>query len=309
MINSFNHAVAPGTAANRIRQARLYIAFALCYKFNFLNPTITNLSMYVQFLANSFASPLSVKNYMSGAKQWVFQHGGAINMFSSSLITDVGKGAAILSNHVPSPAAPLRVSELYVVARFLDKYGPSAFPVKAAVLIGFACFLRSSNLLSPSLSSWEGPHTLLARDVVLNHDSLSICIRSAKTLSNKSPIILHVLKAADIVLCPVTAWLNYSIAFNPQPLGPAFVYKDGLPLTPLPVVKLIRLALKHAGYSNVNNYSIHSIRRGAVQLAASAGATKESLKAHGTWRSDAGLRAYLNISSQVPQIIAKNLAP
>lgn len=299
--------MAKGTADNRLRQAKVYLKFALVYKFNYLAPSLTQTAMFAQYLGNSFSSPASIKNYFYGAKLWVFQHGGNIQSFISSIVSDVIKGIEKLSNHIPSPALPISLKELLIISSFFDRYSSQMYPFKAALLLGFACFLRASNLLSASLSGWAGSHTLLSRDVRLTSQGLLIIIRSSKTISPNKPVALQVFEAPGSSLCPVTAWRNYTSLFAPPPHGPAFILSSGVPLTPPPLVKLIRLALSRAGYRNSSSYTIHSLRRGAAQLAADLGAPKGDIKTHGTWRSDKGLKAYVNISSVVPRLLASNL--
>lgn len=66
--------LAPGTMKNRLAQAVLYLKFMLTYNFHYLHPEISELTMYYQFLANTFNSPATVKNHVSGAKAWVHLH-------------------------------------------------------------------------------------------------------------------------------------------------------------------------------------------------------------------------------------------
>lgn len=80
------------------------------------------------------------------------------------------------------------------------------------------------------------------------------------------------------------------------------------PLTVGPVVAAIRTALAQAGYKNVNRFSIHSLRRGAAQLAASLGAPTSEIMRHGIWSSETGLRHYVPSSTTVPKLLAKGLA-
>lgn len=296
MLNSYEHAVAKGTAANRLRQARIYVTFAVVYNFNYLSPSLTYTAMFAQYLANSFASPASVKNYFYGAKLWVFQHGGNISSFTSAIVADVIKGIEKFSTHVPSPALPLTLPHLQLICNFFDRFSVPMYPYKAALLLGFACFLRASNLLSSSLTQWPGSHTLLTRDVVPTPTGLTVIIRSSKTISPKTPTSLQVFEAPGSPLCPVKAWRNYRLYFSPSLYGPAFIVNPGVPLTPAPLVKLLRLALSRAGVTNSSRYTIHSLRRGAAQLAADLGASKDDIKKHGTWRSDNGLKSYVNIS-------------
>lgn len=94
--------------------------------------------------------------------------------------------------------------------------------------------------------------------------------------------------------CPVTTWRRYVSISSPALSGPAFMINAVTPLTATPLVNFNRLALQQAGEPLYNTFSMHSIRRGAAQVAQKAGGNKHSLKQLGTWATDAGLNAYLN---------------
>lgn len=307
MLDSYENALAKGTVANKVRQAKLYIKFSIIYKFNCLNPNIINLGMYARFLANSFTSPTTCKNYMSGAKSWVRDHGGPISSFESYHVATVIKGIQTSSTHVPSPAPPILQKELHVIVSYIDRYFPHLLNVKAAVLLGFCCMLRSSNLLAPTVAAWAGPHTLYMSDVSRVHSGLRVAIRSSKTFKNKPPVILDVCEAPGSILCPVSAWVRYVRVFKPPISGVAFRQPSGSPLTARPVVDLIRQALQFSGYPNYNQFSLHSLRRGAAHTAALLGVPNEHIKVQGTWTSDAGLNYYLP-PNMVPKSLASALA-
>lgn len=307
MLNSYEHAVSKGTANNKLRQAKVYLGFAVAYSIDYLSPSLIHTAMFVQYLANSFKSPASVKNYFSGAKLWVHQHGGNVNSFLDSRVAEVVKGNENISSHIPAPALPIKPQELMVICNFLDRYSPLTFPHKAALLVGFACFFRASNLLSNFFHQSNHTHALLCQDVISVPTGLKIVVRSSKTISPKNPVVLSIITSPASPLCPVKAWHDYVKLFNPLPAGPAFVEAGKVPLTSKTLVKLIRLALQRAGYQNYHRFSLHSLRRGATQTAAELGASQDDLKAHGTWRTNKGLSAYLNISSSVPSLLASNL--
>lgn len=65
------------------------------------------------------------------------------------------------------------------------------------------------------------------------------------------------------------------------------------PLTPKVLVGVMRLALEAAGYKDSHKVTMHSLRRGAAQAADAGGASRQALKDHGTWVTDAGLNSYL----------------
>lgn len=307
MLNSYEHAVSPGTANNRIRQAKVYLAFSVAYNINYLAPSISDTAMFAQYLANSFKAPGTLKNYFSGAKLWVSQRGGDISPFLDPQVLEVIKGTENLSTHVPSPSLPIKIDELLLITKFLRRFTPMSLPHIAAILLGFSTFLRASNLLSSNSLSNVNPHALLRQDVISVPDGLKILVRSSKTISPKNPVLISVFPSPMSPLCPVKAWNQYLELFKPSPLGPAFVSHTGDPITPSALVKLIRMALHRAGYKNFSKFSMHSIRRGATQTAAQFGATRNELKEHGTWKSDQGLKAYLNISPSVARLMASHL--
>lgn len=111
--------------------------------------------------------------------------------------------------YLPSPALAVTLKELNIICLFFDKFSFPMFPSKAALLIGFACFLRASTLLPMSLNQWVGSHALLTCDVISVSNGLHVIIRSTKTISNKKPFALQVFEAPGASLCPVKAWKNY----------------------------------------------------------------------------------------------------
>lgn len=83
MLDSYGSSLAPGTLANRLTQAKTYICFAVLYDLNPLKPSSSQLCMFTQYLKNSFAAPATVKNYLSGARTWIAEHGGDLTPFGS----------------------------------------------------------------------------------------------------------------------------------------------------------------------------------------------------------------------------------
>lgn len=306
---SIEKSLAPGTIKNRAGQAEIYLKFMVAYGFNYLEPQISDLMMFYQFLGNTFASPATVKNHISGAKNWVQLHCGNVNNFGAQEIGMMSKSILENSNHIPSPAAPLTTQDMRGICIYIDALDNPHPAFKAAILLAFATFLRVSNVLSPSRTSWGGAHTLLAQDIQLHKDTLLVTIRSTKTIRHGVPRRLTVIPVSDVRFCPVRAWIRYHDTLQPCPLGPAFMFNENTPLTPGPVVNLMRTALKKMGSRKVSKVSFHSLRRGGAQTAAQNGATQEQIMEHGTWKSNAGVEAYLKKDTRmVPAILASTLA-
>ena len=144
---SYAAAFTEGTRQNHQRQAKAYLTFMIASALAPLTPSVLQILLYVQFLANSFKTVPTVKNYLSGAKSFLTQQGCDIQQFSSPLITNLFKGLARLSTHVPIQAPPLHIHDIKRVCDLLAALDNSARVARAAILIGFATFLRQSNLL------------------------------------------------------------------------------------------------------------------------------------------------------------------
>lgn len=281
MLDSYVHSVAPSTAANRTSQAKAYVSFAVHYGFHPLGPSGTQLCMYVQFLINSFSAPTSVKNYVSGARTWIAQHGGDLSGFSTFEYHQMNSGIKKRSSHTPNRAAPLERHHIKAIVDFFDSTPSVPKCAKPCVLIGYHTFLRSSNLLAPSTTSWGGPHTLMAQDLRLCNEGLQVIVYSTKTKSDHNPIHPVIPWNSDPVWCPATAWLRYSTEVRPWILGPTFICDNRRPLTANQLAGLMRLALASASDINPSRVSMHSLRRGATQSAIQQGLSLDQIKERG----------------------------
>lgn len=293
MLFAYQDSVSKGTATNRFTQAKAYVTFAVSYHFDPLAPTSTELCMYVQYLKNSFAAPTTVKNYLSGAKTWMAEHGGNITPFSSFEYQQLYAGITKRSQHIPKRAAPIGWQHVKIIARFLDSCPSAPYAAKPCILIGYYTFLRSSNLLSPTMSTWGGPHTIMAQDIRVSDEGLIISVHTTKTKSSSAPISTIIPWQDDPAFCPVASWMKYAAAIKPWVLGPAFLTDHLQPLTARHLVGFMRLALKNCRDINASRISLHSLRRGATHTASEQGLSLEEIKEKGMWRSDSGIAPYL----------------
>lgn len=290
-IATFTSALAPGTYTNRYRQAATYLRFSLQYGCDYMNPSMINLCMFAQYLANNHDSPTSVKNYVAGAKTWVYEHGGNISAFMTPEISNMYKSIAKHSEHVIKRANPLSWSDIQQICMFLDSAHNSPLAVKCCILIGYSCLLRASNLLAPNADTWAGPHTLLGREILETSKGLIVVINTSK--STALPYSVVIPRLADQNFCPVVAWNRYKAALDPPGSGPAFLLSDRSPLTPKVVVALMRAALASDPKRDVKSITMHSLRRGAAQDADNAGIPIKSIMKRGAWRSRSGFKPYL----------------
>lgn len=293
MISSYTSSIAPGTADNRQTQAKTFLKFALYYGVPVLCPSIQHICMYVQYLSNSFAAPTLVKNYLSGARSWIVEHGGDTSSFNSPVTAQLVSGLNKRSQHVPVRAEPLFWEHIRHIVDFLRQVPNVPLSVKPCLLIGYHTFLRSSNLLSPSTGVWGGPHTLLAKHIRLSDKGLHISVSTTKTKYHPAPVSMVIPWNNDPVYFPAQAWLRYVTARRPCPIGPAFVTDDHRPLTPRHIVGFMSLALENFPGISAERVTFHSLRRGAAQQAKALGISLENIMERGMWKSRSGVAPYL----------------
>lgn len=291
MIQTYDSALAPGTIANRHKQATCFITFSVLYNVDYLCPDPIHVCMYSQYLANKFNSVSSVKNYLSGARTWVLEHGGNVESFSGHHQSIMIKAINKNSSHVVRRAFPLTLDNVQKIVFYLDSARNVPLCVKPCILIGYSCYLRASNLLALNFSSLGGSHTLLAKNVIDCGSSLKVVVTSTKT--SRTPYALIIPSCSNLLLCPVNAWRRYKSSVRLSPQGPAFLLNSFTPLNGALVVKLMRDALSGDPDIDVTQISMHSLRRGAAQQASSQGSSVSDIMLRGAWASKSGLKPYL----------------
>lgn len=291
-VRTFNSALAEGTYANRRRQAQTYLNFAVRYNVNYLAPTVLNVCMFSQYLANNHSAISSVKNYIAGAKTWVLQHNGDISSFLSYELGDMIKSLNKSSDHVTKRAYPLSLDDITLICMYLVSATNTPPAIKSCILTGFYAFLRSSNLVCNSANNWEGPHSLLARNVIVTERALIVIITSTK--SRKKPYAVTLSRTQDQRFCLVHAWEVYYNNIKPFSAGPAYLMNDRSPVTSKILVSFMRAALLHVSHPHANSITMHSLRRGAVKDAQQAGASVKEIMDLGAWSSYSGIRPYLS---------------
>lgn len=291
MLQTYSSALAPGTYQNRLKQARCYLTFSVLYNVPYLFPSPVHICMFYQYLANRLNSVSSLKNYISGARAWVVEHGGNPLAFSGYEHSNMLKALTKDSTHVVKRAFPLTVDHMSVIVSYLNSARNVPPCIKPCILIGYSCYLRSSNLVSPNFVIFRGQHSLLAKHIIDRGDSLQVWIMSTKTRA--VPYSLTIPSINNSRLCPLSAWREYVARVHPSPSAPAFLLDHVTPLTSALVVRLMRDALKDCEDVELSAVTMHSLRRGAAQQASNNGSPIDSIMDRGGWASKSGLKPYL----------------
>ena len=304
MQRSYAAAFTQGTRQNHLRQTQTYLRFMLKHNFPHLNPSIIHLLLYTQFLANSFKAVATVKNYISGSKSFLTQQGASTDILSSPLLTNLFKGLYRLSDHIPDQAPPLLTSDVKCVCDLLAALDDHARIARVAILIGFATFLRQSNLLPSAVLG--GDHCIRREDMVATPTELWITINSSRTISDVRNRVCIPVYAASSRYCPVLAWHQYVQRLPLPPHFPAFMLSPAIPLTSVKLTSYLRGALASMRHPLAGTATVHSLRRSGARAAAAGGAPEPEVMTHGTWTSSA-VHAYVpkKLFTKVPHVIAQ----
>ena len=136
------------------------MTFMLAFKFDYARPHVTALLMFLQCLANTYKNLTSIKNYLSGAKHFVISIAGDPTAFQSQELSNMLRALLRLSSHIPRQAPELSLQCLKDVSDILAVLSPDGQTARAVILVGYASFLRESNLLPCPGAS---PHHLRRR--------------------------------------------------------------------------------------------------------------------------------------------------
>ena len=255
----------------------------LTIRFDYVNLPLSTILMYAQSLANIHLNVRSVNNYLSGAKSFVRNIRGDVTPFESYTLTNLIKGVARLSAHVPSSPPPLTVADVRWCADDLLAYGPEGVIARAALLFGVATFLRQSNfVLGPTATA---SHLLARRDLAFTPDGgLSVTLRSSKTIwDDRDTVVIPVAAAPGSPYCPVAA-CRRAIPMAPAQLtAQVFLWPGTLrPVTAAQLIVMIHAALRHRGHPAWGQVTLHSLRHMGATLALGNRATLPEIMNHGT---------------------------
>lgn len=275
--------------------------------YNPYDPTLITALMYTQFLANSFSSLGSVKNYVAGARTFLKSKQCDPSPFYHDKIKDVYKGNARENVYIPRKAPALEAHHVQELSQVLLNAGNLYSGERASFLIMYSSFLRHSNILPPS--NGEDHHMVRTRDVNSQPGIIWIDVYSSKTILRPEDAVSIPVYAAEGPHCAVGSWHNHLLTVPHHPDGPAFLTSKGAPLSSYSLIKLLRDSLSKTSCSYYNCTTLHSFRRtGAIQ-AAKGGASLQGVASLGTWQSDSVFDyAPRKLFSDAPKIIADSLA-
>ena len=274
--------------------------------------TISNYASFLSCRTSSFAYIL---NNLNAIRLLHLYNGSPVDSFDSFDVALTKKGLKRLLGTVSRQKHPITPAMLLSFRQHLDLTSPHQAGIWALFIVAFFSFLRKSNLVATSSTTFNPAQQLTREDIKFTDSGIILRIRWSKTRQHKEG--LHIIPLPSIPhspLCPVLAIRHYFALVPAPPTAPFFCSpaNNGSSLAPITAHQFsatIKRLVSGLGL-DPSNYSPHSFRRGGATYAYQAGVPEHLLKLHGDWRSDA-YQAYLllplSTRTRVADIMAAGL--
>ena len=272
-------------------QVKAYLAFCEVFE-DHVYPypcDADQICLYMSYLARRLCYS-SVRNYLSGLNNHLKDLGCAPIDYKNHGIKKCMAGIRRVKGNEVKQATPLLPGDLI---RLFAELGRSrgCTAVRAAMLLSFRALLRKAHVTDSDCA-------LLRRDLVFYPWGVLVCVRKSKT--NQFRERVHKIPVAEVAnkeLCAVS-WLRKHLRQCPAPMDAKVfrIPRDGhsIPLTYEYYSSKLKIACSAAGLPP-NEFSSHSLRRGGATFLRLCGASIDTIKERGDWKSDC-VKQYLKSS-------------
>ena len=257
--------VKESTKKNLLTQLNAYQKFCNRYRLQYFPCNTHQLCRFGQHLSESLESPDSIGNYISGIRtcmaMWGLDIPDAADRQMKMFITGLKKAMPHAIKQA-EPITPHILLKLSKVVNYKDQVEMVAWTV---LLMGFYMFLRKSNLVPDTMTSFNKDQQFCRSDINLMgpDKAMMVEIRWSKTIQHKQKILrLPILPANNKAICPVF-WVHYMVSrISAAPHDPAFSLTSAAQGLALSYNQLIYRFRKWLKLINLDDsiFSLHSLR-------------------------------------------------
>ena len=260
---------------------------------------------FMEFLHFNGLSPNHIANYMAALR--------ALHILSA-LQTDSFKDQRIslflkaLKIHAPLNV-PVRshidTETLSSITAFCDAF-PHPHIFKLLYLLCFFSFLRLSNLLPHTTSSFDPTRQLARADFISTQEGAVLLIKWSKTMQDrKQAVTVPLPNLGASPLCPIAALQHMIRSVPADPNDPLFFVPRTSRLVPLTDSVARKHLTKISKPLNLTTLlTFHDFRRAGAKWAFQQGVPLEHIMKHGTWKSDA-VWSYLSSSTSISSPVSR----
>lgn len=248
-------------------------------------------------------SAASISNYLSAVRT-LHQIAGVTVPEQNSLQSKIIKGIRNRQKRPVWQAVAITPDMLRAISKIVDMSDVVEMVCWVAVLMGFHCLLRASNLVLRSKATFDRQKNLVRSDFRIHNNIMLVHIRWAKTLQYRErKLLIPVIPFTEHALSAVE-WFHHMIQKIPAPdSAPAFSVPNKGKLEPLTYNQLARCLRKWAEKALLDpeKMTSHCLRRGGASWLDEKGVPEKVVQAIGDWRTlafkkyiDQALRTCLN---------------
>lgn len=273
------------------------------------NPHHYYICAYIEFIAKDTPSPRTIANHLSHIRTYLRKAGADTRELDHHRTKWAMVAVSRNKEYIPRVKLSFPVGDLHrmVAALPLDSHGNI---IRTSVLLMFYAALRQSEVLAPSVSTFDYRKHLTRGDVLLTPDAATVTIKHAKNMQSVYETkTLRLQQSSNSLLCIVAA-LQDLLAFTPthHPRDPCIM----APASRRPVtVDFVRRHwnrhLQSLGMST-QSLSLHSVRKAAAMAAHDSGCTELDIQRYGGWRSNAHRHYIATSQKQVNSVITRALS-
>lgn len=246
----------------------------------------------------SVKSPATIKNYTSLLTSAYRQMGIDSSVFEAFRVKNAMSSIDKNVRHVPSPSLPVSPALLKRVVRVVSRL-PYGSAISAALILMFHSFLRQSNFAASTSTLFDPTRQITRGDVDIKQDAVTIVLKWSKSHQlARMRSVVTIPAVPGSILCPRAAVLKLlrDVCFN-HPQQPLICFQDGSHIPVYHLRKVWNTVLQVLQIPLASSYTLHGLRRGvATHVINTDPSTREDIKRHGMWRSDA-VDCYLPSSS------------
>jgi hypothetical protein len=281
---------AVGTIKNLHSQWKSFILFCRYFALDPVPCSLKTVCLYATFLARSFISPQSVRNYVSSVSLYQEFHGADTQVFKNLKFKLLLRGISRNKKHLPRQVKPITPALLLKVYRHLQLETERDSAFWASLLVAFYLMLRKSNLIPKTQDAFDYKKHLSRCHLLCRSELILVKIVWSKTIQFGQRILtLPLVRIPGSELCPVLA-INklFSRVKTPKESSAFSFHEHGKLIiwTEDSWTSYLRYILGKI-VDNPMDYSGHSLRRGGATYAFQAGAPSELVQLYGDWQSDA----------------------
>ena len=243
---------------------------------------------FMEFLVQNGLSQTTIANYMAAVRAYHIVYQLPTAPFTDQSIQFFQKSLRINASLKPIKRNPLTVDLLFQIVQECQKL-PFPLIFVPLYLLTFFSFLRISNILPHSTTSFDKTRQLARADIILQDQGAVVLVKWSKTIQNRRDVAtVSIPSLGKSPLCPINALRSMLTLIPGSDNDPLFRLpkaKGLIPLTDLVARKHLKDVCRLLQVSNPITF--HDFRRGGAAWAFQNGVPLEQIMKHGTWRSDA----------------------